>query len=61
MLRSKSRLKIAASCFSIYAYEALKKELKKIEGLEFIFTAPTFIGAGKAGGGPGPEAPEACL
>ncbi|WP_294556306.1 helicase-related protein [uncultured Mailhella sp.] len=43
MLRSKSRLKIAASCFSIYAYEALKKELKKIEGLEFIFTAPTFI------------------
>lgn len=43
MLRSKSRLKIAASCFSIYAYEALKKELEKIDGLEFIFTAPTFI------------------
>lgn len=42
ILRSKSRLKIAASCFSIYAYEALKKELEKIEGMEFIFTAPTF-------------------
>ncbi len=42
-LRSKSRLKIAASCFSIFAYEALKSELKKIESLEFIFTAPTFV------------------
>ena len=41
-LRPKSRLKIAASCFSIYAYEALKKELERIDGLEFIFTAPTF-------------------
>ena len=38
-----SQLKIAASCFSIYAYEALKKELSKIDSLEFIFTAPTFI------------------
>ena len=42
-LRAKSRLSIAASCFSIYAYEALKKELEKIDGLEFIFTEPTFI------------------
>ena len=41
-LGPKSRLKIAASCFSIYAYEALKSELKEIESLEFIFTAPTF-------------------
>lgn len=39
----KSKLKIAASCFSIYAYEALKKELEKVEYLDFIFTAPTFI------------------
>ncbi len=42
-LRPKSRLKIAASCFSIYAYEALKSELAKVESLEFIFTAPTFV------------------
>lgn len=42
-LRPKSRLKIAASCFSIYAYEALKSQLSKIESLQFIFTAPTFI------------------
>lgn len=40
---SKTRLKIAASCFSIYAYEALKTELENIESLQFIFTSPTFI------------------
>src|SRR5580704_13367343 len=38
-----SKLAIAASTFSIYAYEALKKELKSIEALRFIFTSPTFI------------------
>lgn len=38
-----ARLKIAASCFSIYAFEALKAELADIESLQFIFTAPTFI------------------
>ena len=43
MLTAGTKLKIAASCFSIYAYEALKKELSKVESLEFIFTAPTFV------------------
>lgn len=38
-----SRLRIAASCFSIYAFEALKAELSNIDSLEFIFTAPTFV------------------
>ncbi|MGU9982568.1 hypothetical protein ACJ4V0_21290, partial [Phreatobacter sp. HK31-P] len=38
-----SRVKIAASCFSIYAFEALKAELSKVESLQFIFTAPTFV------------------
>lgn len=38
-----SRLKIAASCFSIYAFEALQAELSKIESFQFIFTAPTFV------------------
>ena len=42
-LSKNSKLKIAASCFSIYAYEALKKELSKIDSLEFIFTSPTFV------------------
>jgi hypothetical protein len=37
------RLKIAASCFSMYAFEALKAELEKIEELNFIFTSPTFV------------------
>lgn len=38
-----ARLKIAASCFSMYAFEALKAELEKIDGLNFIFTSPTFV------------------
>jgi hypothetical protein len=38
-----TRLRIAASCFSIYAFEALKLELSKIDSLQFVFTAPTFI------------------
>ena len=38
-----TKIKIAASCFSIYAYEALKTELEKIDSLEFIFTAPAFV------------------
>ena len=38
-----SHLKIAASYFSIYAYAALKKELEKVESLQFIFTSPTFV------------------
>lgn len=42
-LKPGARLKIAASCFSMYAYEALKAELEKIDGLDFIFTAPTFL------------------
>jgi hypothetical protein len=42
-LRSNGKMKIAASCFSIYAYEALKAEFEQIESLQFIFTSPTFI------------------
>jgi hypothetical protein len=38
-----SKLKIAASCFSIYAFEALKKELQQIDSFQFIFTSPTFV------------------
>ncbi len=37
------KLKVAASCFSIYAFEALKKELEQIDSFEFVFTAPTFV------------------
>ena len=38
-----SRLKVAASCFSIYAYEALKAELEQVDAVQFIFTSPTFV------------------
>ena len=37
-----SKVSIAAASFSIYAYEALKKELDSIEELRFIFDSPTF-------------------
>jgi hypothetical protein len=42
-LNKNSRLKIAASCFSIYAFDALKEELKNVKELQFIFSSPTFI------------------
>ena len=41
-LQSGSRLSIAASCFSIYAFQELKSALKNIKELRFIFTSPTF-------------------
>lgn len=40
---SGSRISIAAACFSIYAFEALKTQLESCEELRFIFTSPTFI------------------
>ena len=41
-IKDGSKLAIAAACFSIYAYQALKDELNNIEELRFIFTSPTF-------------------
>lgn len=37
-----SQISIAAASFSIYAYEALKEELEKVDCINFIFTSPTF-------------------
>ena len=42
-IKPNSKLKIAASCFSIYAFEALRKELNSIDSIDFIFTSPTFV------------------
>lgn len=42
-IKEGSRLRIAASCFSIYAYETLKEELEKVEELRFLFTTPAFL------------------
>jgi len=42
-VRPKAKVRIAASSFSIYAFEALKQELEGVEALQFIFTKPTFV------------------
>ena len=43
MIIPKSKMQVAAACFSIYAFQELKENLKNIEQLQFIFTSPTFI------------------
>ena len=42
-LKKGSRVSIAAACFSMYAYQELKKQLEQIDSFRFIFTSPTFI------------------
>ncbi len=42
-LRSGSKVAIAASSFSIYAFQELKEQLSDISELRFIFTSPSFI------------------
>ena len=37
-----SKVSIAASYFSIYAYQELKKQLESVNELNFIFTSPSF-------------------
>lgn len=41
-----AKIKMVASYFSIYAFEALKKELSQIDELQFIFPTPTFVKQG---------------
>lgn len=53
-IKPDSKVRIAASTFSIFAFEALKQELESIRELEFIFTAPSFTTA-KATDKPAPE------
>lgn len=43
IIKKGSKVSIAAECFSMYAYSALKKQLENIDELRFIFTSPTFI------------------
>lgn len=42
-IKKGSKLSVAAACFSIYAFQALKHELESIDELRFVFTAPTFV------------------
>lgn len=38
-----SKVCVAATCFSMYAYQKLKKQLESVESFRFIFTSPTFV------------------
>ena len=45
-IKEGAKIKIVASYFSIYAFEALKEALSSISELQFIFPAPTFVQEG---------------
>lgn len=38
-----SKVSTAAACFSMYAYQELRKQLESVEEFRFIFTSPTFV------------------
>ena len=42
-IASGDRVAVAASAFSLYAYQELKKQLEQIDEFRFIYTAPTFL------------------
>ena len=42
-IKPHGRVSIAAACFSIYAYQELKKQLSSVDQCRFIFTSPTFV------------------
>lgn len=42
-IKSGSKVYIAAACFSIYAYKALRDELEGCDEFWFIFTSPAFV------------------
>lgn len=42
-IQNGSKICVAASCFSMYAFKELYEQLKDIEEFRFIFTSPTFI------------------
>ena len=42
-IKRNSKVSVAAACFSMYAYNELKKQLEGIDEFRFIFTSPTFI------------------
>lgn len=41
-MTNKSRISVAAACFSIYAYKELKKQLESVKEMRFIFTSTAF-------------------
>lgn len=42
-IKKRSRVSMAAACFSVYAFEELKAQLENLDELRFIFTSPAFL------------------
>lgn len=42
-IKEGSKVSIAASCFSMYAFNELAEQLKNIDELRFLFTSPSFV------------------
>lgn len=42
-IRSGSKVAVASAYFSLYAFDALQKELGKSEEFKFLYTQPTFL------------------
>lgn len=42
-IRRGGKMSVAAACFSMYAYQELKKQLEQVDEFSFIFTSPTFV------------------
>ena len=42
-IKKGSKVSIAATCFSMYAYQELKTQLNSVDEVRFIFTSPTFV------------------
>lgn len=38
-IKNKSKVSVIASCFSMYAYKELKKQLESVESFRFIYTS----------------------
>ena len=42
-LKRGDKVAVASACFSIYAFQELKDQLKNVDELRFLFTSPTFF------------------
>lgn len=42
-IKKGSKMSIAASCFSMYAFNELIEQLKGLDEFRFIFTTPSFV------------------
>lgn len=43
IIKSDSKIAIAAACFSIYAYQELRQQLQACKEFRFLFTSPVFV------------------